>query len=266
MCGLVGIAKTSEHKAWDDLMNSLLFFDQFRGVHSTGIASINAEGGCSLFKRAVRASDFLDYPLAQQVVAQAARFKMGHNRQATQGSINNANAHPYAYENIILAHNGTLRGNWRNLLQEAPDSDTDSACLAYTMNVLGPEAVLAMELEGAFALTWYDRNKKDMNLLHNGERPLSIARVTFKAHKNAANPSEGIVWASEQWMIRAAAERIGMTVSEMFPLEKGDWWKIIQMERPDNKCKVLRTKKVSNPAHAVVSWWERQLGRKGYDW
>ena len=204
MCGLVGFVGNVNVKV-QDAFKLMLFFDQLRGVDSTGIATLTPDGGLSMFKKAVTAADFLEYGRTEDIIKS---FKynaiIGHNRAATKGAVNSANAHPFEVGNIVLAHNGTLRK--QHLLPDSKDFEVDSENIAHAINKDGIEATVK-RLCGAFALSYYDGVDNTINLVRNVERPLFTAKV-----KGWGKTANGLVWASESWMIYVACMKAGLEV------------------------------------------------------
>jgi hypothetical protein len=129
------------------------------------------------------------------------RVLLGHNRWATKGKINKLNAHPFEFSRVVGAHNGTL-SDFSNL-EDHNKFEVDSEALYNHLNTHGVDD-LALKLKGAFALTWYNKEEKTINLLRNKERPLFYA-LTKDRHT--------LLWASEDWMIMLAAKQAGLEVS-----------------------------------------------------
>ena len=94
------------------------------------------------------------------------------------------------------------------------------------MNNNGVEDTIA-KLNGAFALTWYDRENETMNMIRNTERTLYT--VMSKDRKT-------MFWASEDWMLIVALRRAGIEHTEVamlppmelltIPIEFGGSYKV----------------------------------------
>ena len=209
MCGLVGVAGRIE-KIDNEVFRDLLQVDVIRGPHSTGIASSNIHQGARIFKKAVLPSDLLtmkgcdalfnDYSLNN--------ILMGHNRWATVGKINTVNAHPFELKDIIGAHNGTLKNKYA--LVDHAKFDVDSEALFHSFEKIGVTETIA-KVDGAYALTWFDKGGKVMNFLRNDQRPLWYC---------FSEDSETIYWASEAWMLRGVLNRNGVKHHEIMEFEK----------------------------------------------
>lgn len=198
MCGLVGLFGQID-SVGEKVFKTLLTLDVIRGKHSTGVAGYSTYQGYRVAKAGLNAIDFMDKPEFTHVMAPVNKCLMGHNRHATVGAINDQNAHPFEFEHIIGAHNGSLYASWKKL-HNAAECTVDSQALYSEMNENGVEALWS-KLEGPAALTWLDKRDHTIHLLRNAARPLFYV---------TANNGGTLLWASEEWMIMVAAGREGM--------------------------------------------------------
>ena len=205
MCGLVGIAGNLLYQD-EFTMKRLLLFDYFRGEHSTGMAAIRTGGQAVIAKIDSNPINLFDMGQFKAALNGAnSRAFIGHNRQATRGAVNTANAHPFQVDHIIGAHNGTLDYQSVNRLEAELGEKfaVDSLALIAGIAKLGIEKTIKLCTEGkdakdgAWAIVWYDQNDGTLNFLRNQHRPLFYAfEVGFKR----------MFWASEWWMIREAMD------------------------------------------------------------
>lgn len=198
MCGLVGIAGNLGYKD-EATMKRLLVLDYFRGVDSTGFASIREDGSVKIAKGTVNPIDLFDMGKFKDALAgYPSKVFMGHNRAATKGAVNNVNAHPFQFGDIVGAHNGTLDTSahqcLENLMHEK--DSLDSRLLIKSIDVYGIKEVIP-KISGAWSLVWYDKSDDSINFLRNNERPMWYAFL---------DDFERLIWASEFPMIRAAIE------------------------------------------------------------
>lgn len=194
-----------------DFIKQGLYANALRGMHSTGVAMVPHAGkkmkGVLVQKRAWPSSVFVTNAQTDFIFNDIGRFKyaIGHNRQATVGDAKNpANAHPFKHGKIVLAHNGTLY-NYHGIKHDK-DFGTDSEHLAYSVDKIGIKDTIK-EIEGAFALSWYDHSDGTMNLARNGERELY-----FTTLKNDTT----VLYGSEAGMLEWLAYRNKMDVKETF--------------------------------------------------
>lgn len=165
-------------------------------MHSTGIAAKEPKQDVEIRKLAIDPINFLDLSSVKSMINTRAVALIGHNRHATQGAVNNNNAHPFTHGDITLAHNGTLTNKWQLERDfNAPKFDTDSELVCWLIDNYELDAVIP-ELKGAFALTWWDDRDQSMNIIRNDERPLHVA-------------SKGcnVYWASEKHMLAWLLDR-----------------------------------------------------------
>lgn len=203
----------------------MLFVDQLRGPHSTGIAVVRNYDDAILMAKAVGGVECLMETKAyDEAIKTFPKVMIGHNRFATMGKITRNNAHPFHFENVVGAHNGSLR-NFKNL-KGFFDYPVDSQVLYNSINEDGLEHTLA-NIEGAYALTYWDKKTKKMNFIRNTERPLYLALT-----KN----EKTILWASESWMIEGIAERNNVELSTIVGLDKDT---LLTVEIPTIKNKLV---------------------------
>lgn len=205
MCGLVGVAGNLILRDLK-IFNQMLIADQFRGVHSTGLASV-VRGHASVYKRAVNAMDFLQLKKTDELISAQADTLIGHNRYATKGGVSDATAHPFEHGDITLVHNGTLTSMYN--LPDSKDFTVDSEAICYAMSVWEPKQVLE-ELSGAYALVWHDARDNTLNFARNDERTLCIAYA-----------GNNIFWASERKMLEWILDRNDVNNPQYYDLEAG---------------------------------------------
>lgn len=158
ICGLVGVIGNIE-KAHKDAFRTLLCLDTIRGPHSTGVATINSQGEWDMVKRRGTPWDLFDSREYHTTINKVTYGLIGHNRYATQGKVNQTNAHPFEFEDVVGCHNGTLRGQHR--LPEHTRFEVDSENIYYAIQTEGLDATLA-KLDGAYALSYWDKRRRGL--------------------------------------------------------------------------------------------------------
>ena len=116
----------------------MLFADQLRGSHGTGIFW-DELGDSKYLKGAMPSSSFLrskEYPEVAKDIVRLGNFVIGHNRHATKGEINFNNTHPFQEgdikrRQITLIHNGTLHSH-----RHMKNVDVDSHAICNGRSVL----------------------------------------------------------------------------------------------------------------------------------
>lgn len=191
MCGLVGIFGPKLGLEAEDMLEDGLMVCSLRGTDSVGWGVVPKHEKMKPFvnKRLGCPPVFVKAPLA------GANCLLGHVRSATIGNRNDREiAHPFHFDNIIGAHNGTLRGDWRHQLQEGTNEifASDSQAVFYNFAYWGVEETVK-RIEGAWCFVWWDDDTRTINMLRNEERPLWTAQ----------GESGNLYWASEHWMISA---------------------------------------------------------------
>ena len=252
MCGLVGVVGTGISFVDAKVFKQLLYVDALRGPHSTGVAINGTDNKVQTYKRSVNAADFLQLKQGESISGTyATDFLMGHNRYATQGAVNDANAHPFTYGNVTLAHNGTL--TTQNNLPDYKQFDVDSENIAYAMGLADkPEDVISI-LKGAFALTWYNDFELKFYIVRNEERPMWIA----------TNKKRDVYYySSEKYLLEAILVRNNIEY-DIQELPVGQLMSLDFDVKVTEKCKVAM-RKVSLQKKQVVKQQSWNIGYPSY--
>jgi hypothetical protein len=159
-----------------DLFTTLLFIDTLRGKDSTGAMCVTNIGNVEMAKQATPAQAFIDtpeYEALKKTAWERGWAMIGHNRAATRGVISDENAHPFVIDDkILLVHNGTFHGDHKKVA----DTEVDSEAIAHLLAENEPEAAL-QKVNAAYALIWYNVEKKEVCLIRNNQRPLWYAET-----------------------------------------------------------------------------------------
>lgn len=213
MCGLVGTAGDLMMKD-EMLIKRMLILDYFRGVDSIGLAAVRTNGEVKIAKAAANPFMFFDWLKFKEVNnGNQSRAFIGHNRASTSGATNDWNAHPFQHDHITGAMNGTLlkrdKKMLEDLLEQSFDVDSDALFAAIAkkgINQIIPMLTEGKEYqEGAWALTWHDRNEGTINFIRNRHRPLWFAYT---------KDMKRLFWASEWPIIDAAIKCAGASYEQ----------------------------------------------------
>ncbi len=172
MCGLIGFSGT---KSYDyKHIRFLLFWNSIeRGTDATGVFTPKT----GIVKDNISAKSFLTNKKLISKVSLDNNF-IGHVRAKTVGVNTAKNAHPFEYDDVVLAHNGTLQ-YYHELVKmyqlNYGDYDVDSQVLAkcVAVNTKYDDRIKVLEqYEGAAALLWYNKKEDILYAYHDKERPL----------------------------------------------------------------------------------------------
>lgn len=200
MCGIVAILQPNKAAQGiplniaDSIFSQMLFADTLRGFDSTGIIGASEDDLVS-YKRALSAYDFLNLRQSKKIMEDSFLFNflIGHNRAATKGKVNDEGAHPFEFDNVIGVHNGTLVTH--AALNPGQTFSIDSEAIYAAIDRDGVDDTIE-QLNGAFALVWFDKVDKTIKAVRNNERPLAI--ITLKN-------SDTVILASEpkmaEWIV-----------------------------------------------------------------
>lgn len=233
----------------EKVFKNLLQLDTIRGPHSTGVAMVRTNGDNKTVKKLgtpweglFDSKDFEEY-----LKVCSFNVLLGHNRWATKGKINAKNAHPFDFDTLVGAHNGTLR-SVRDL-DNHEKFEVDSENIYHHMERNGVADTIKL-LDGAFALTWYNKEESTINFIRNNERPLYYCLTEDR---------KAIIWASEDWMIEVACGMAGQKFGEIFSLPIGVHFTFDiplgspYQYKPLEKCRTRKLELRQNFQKAVVA-------------
>lgn len=196
------------HGGHDKVLRNLLIVDSLRGEDSTGVAFVGKYGnGVQVAKALGDPFVLFNDGKYEKGLRTVNKVMIGHNRYATSGGVNKAGAHPFEFDTLVGAHNGTISARYR--LDDDKDFKVDSQALYWNFEKNGvKETIRRLGGNGnAWSLVWWDKRELTLNFLRNTERPLWMCR---------SKDGKVLFWASEPWMLLAALSKSNMEHQELF--------------------------------------------------
>lgn len=202
MCGLVGVAGDL-YKKDVDAFTDLLWVDALRGMDSTGVAGIT-KGDVKIVKCLGPTSELFERAGIANVITMNKKVLLGHNRSATVGQTSRSNAHPFEFDSVVGAHNGTVDFDSKKRMHRGSEFGTDSEAIYCNIDQFGIDDTIP-KLDGAWALTFFDRNLNTLNFIRNDKRQL---------HYAFSDTGRQIYWASEIGMLMWILHRNGIKTKD----------------------------------------------------
>lgn len=171
MCGIVLVAGAITAKE-EKLFRQLLIIDSLRGEDSTGVASVASNHVVTVAKQVGNPFELFEHHKFREILKLQNRVLIGHNRFATQGKVNRLNAHPFEFSKVVGVHNGTLSNKYK--LHRGSQFEVDSEAFYDHINEKGLRDAIETA-QGAYALVWYNKVEKTLNLIRNKERTFYYA-------------------------------------------------------------------------------------------
>ena len=225
------------------MFRDMWIMDVVRGEDSAGVAFINSSNHISVAKAVGIPQDVMASKGFRKAYRRDNICIIGHNRWATVGEIVPEMAHPFLKGKICGTHNGTIKAQWR--LPDHKDFESDSENLFHSINKTGLKDTWK-NTEGAAALAYWDKKDKTLNLIRNNQRPL------FFSYIGGDNEGPVLFWASETWMLTAAANRRKLKLGQIWNPSVDTLFKF----QYNNK-----TKKVTYKSEKIPPFtWKTDLG------
>ena len=235
MCGLFGcITKKKRNESLNQeevrkktaVLSALAIAMESRGTDSTGVGVVKDDQHL-IYKKAVHASKFIKIPDFKQIMAINPNIVIGHTRFATQGAVNDQNAHPFIKDRIMGAHNGSVS----NYLTIDKKVEVDSEVIFKLLNDDKNDFSKSFDrLSGSFAITW--NYSEDPNSLYMTKQSNPLYLVTVPEIST-------IFWCSEAIAIESIVQAVfGMRKKYVWTLKKDHVYKFRENLQVD-KTKVL---------------------------
>jgi len=216
MCGLVLVVNKNRNgfnNQQHNVFSTLLYLSGgFRGRDGAGVVSVNNIGNVQLAKAALPVDTFLatkEYDKLQTDSFRNGWALMGHNRSATRGSITDENSHPFVVDDkIVLMHNGTFNGDAHKAIK---DTEVDSEAIAHALAENDNVEEALRRVNAAYALIWYNVEKKQLHVIRNMQRPLWYME-THDSH----------IYASEEVFLQFVKKKFNLTLKQKpFEMKEG---------------------------------------------
>jgi len=181
MCGIIGIIAKQPNGFFQphiEIFRQMLYANAVRGTDATGAFGVNKYGNIDIIKAAQDANTFIndeEFDAFCKKGYQSYHFMIGHNRKATHGEKDSKSAHPFWDKDnkICLIHNGMI-SNYKSFCSEAT---VDSAAITNELANREDPYEIFSEIEGSYAMIWYDVEKKRLNFMRNSLRPLYVSET-----------------------------------------------------------------------------------------
>lgn len=216
MCGLVMLI--TKHRnglthVQKNVVSTLLYLSGgFRGRDGAGVVAVDHIGNVKMAKAGCSVDPFMMSKEYNDTLDKAVRMGWGvfaHNRAATRGVVSDANSHPFIVDDkIVLIHNGTFFSDHKKVAETEVDSEAIAKTLAD--DTLTTEEALR-KINAAYALIWYNVEKKQINVIRNSSRPLWFMET-----------DDAYIYASERPFLQFVRAKFHLTAKESpFEIKEG---------------------------------------------
>lgn len=224
MCGIAGVANSMYGTSTDRFVRDALVAGMLRGMDSTGIMQVDRNGKIYYVKEAVEGLFFLGNKVARQFIDDTCKsaITVTHTRAATQGKVNDDNAHPFVAhkgnaEPLVGVHNGSLTPAWRTK-PGAKDFEVDSQWALAHIAARGPEAF--KDINGPFAFVWAEADKKGkLFMARNSQRPMHILFTEDRKSMLFASEAGMLSWLAERSNIKTQAEILSLVPDYLYEFD-----------------------------------------------
>ena len=135
-------------------------------------------GNHILSKDTCTASNFVRQKDVIKLFEKDSHLMLGHTRQATQGTINAKNAHPFEKETIVGVHNGVIMNDDDVAKKHDFKIEVDSEVIFELLNKYENDFVKTFkEIRGSASVAWVNTQEANTLYLLAHENPLAVAEV-----------------------------------------------------------------------------------------
>lgn len=209
MCGVFAMIPSNTNgftQKEQQMFNDLLYVTALRGTDGTGIMYGTNRGDFQMHKQQGPSLFFMgskEYEESRRELFSCGSWVVGHCRAATRGERKDANSHPFVIDNkIALVQNGTYYGSHKHI--KDVEVDTEAVGHLIADNLDKPDAEVLKQINAAYALMWYDFEKKQLKIVRNSQRPLYYSRT-----------KSGTTIISSEWgFIQMVVDRVGFDFDE----------------------------------------------------
>ena len=260
MCGIVGVCNFSKLGITSkdrEIFVDLLLAGAVRGVDGTGAFFVDSHEKCRSVKKVGGPDEFLKDKVFSEVFKKNFSWKqgspddvilVGHNRAASVGTISTQTAHPFMRKHIVMVHNGTIR-QYSNI-PDMKKFSVDSEALCNSIAVLGIDKTIK-ELQGSYAIVYYDVKEKTLNFIRNDERPLSFA---------SSADGKNMYFASEGQMLRWILGRASIEGVHYTPL-KPDTLLSFPVDGSEPQIREIKGHQTYSQYYSGYNWQSVEEGR-----
>ena len=203
MCGLTGMMDTSMSGFMQkdlDLFKGLLYINSLRGNSSTGLFGVNNHQQADVYKVLGTPYKLFEWGLGHEFLDRMLKkywAVFGHGRFPTIGETSIKNAHPFEHRHITLMHNGTIKNHEKLNEKYKKDFAVDSELICWMVSEIGIKETIK-EIDGAYALIYFDSKEDAVNIVRNYERPLWIGKNSFNDRAVFGSEKHYQKWADEK--------------------------------------------------------------------
>lgn len=224
MCGIAGVMTLNNVTLTEDFIRDAMVAGMLRGYDSAGIFQQDKAGKIWFHKEASEGVYVAFSKKGQAYIKDVPKcpVTITHTRAATQGDVNDRNAHPFVLHKpnkrpLVGCHNGSLTTAWKHK-PDGKDYEVDSEWALAQIAAKGNDAF--KEIYGAYCFVWMEEDKPGkVFMCRNSQRPMHLLWSEDEKQCFFASEAGMLAWLCERNKIRTKSEIMVLGTDKIYEFD-----------------------------------------------